>query len=75
MEPDLRVFDADRDHEVRSLRLYLTPVQVATPRDKLENLLSDPEAPEHLHVSSADMSRDLSCLIVTSLKLKSGGYA
>ena len=74
MDADMRMLDAERKHAVRWLQLYITPSQATALRDELTRLLADPEGREHIHVSADDMSRDLSCSIVTKRKLRDAHY-
>ena len=39
-------------------------------RDELDSLLKNPEAIEHFHIYENDMSRELSCSIITEKKLQ-----
>jgi hypothetical protein len=70
----MRMIDSDRQHAVRTLQLYLTADEARSMVDQLEKLLAAPEAPEHFHLASADVSRDLSCSIFTPEKIQSGNY-
>jgi hypothetical protein len=70
----MRMLDVDREHGVRKLQFYLSVTEATQLRDELSELLQSPEANEHLHVFAEDMSRELSCSIVTDSKLRQGGY-
>lgn len=65
----MRMLDADRKHGVRILQLYLSPHEAEELRDGLTDLLRDPERNAHHHVSTDDMSRDISFSLVTPRKL------
>jgi hypothetical protein len=68
------MLDLDRELSVSVLQLYLTPKEAMDIRNELDKLLSDPEANKHFHVFAEDMSRELSCSIVTARKLAKPGY-
>lgn len=66
----MRMLDPNRKAPVEALQLYLTRREAEELRDGLSVLLRDPEAFEHIHVYDDDMSRELSCSLVTAAKLK-----
>ena len=70
----MRMLDVDKEQSVFRLQLYLTADEAAELHKQLERLLAAPEANEHFHVFDRDMSRELSCSILTPGKLESGGY-
>jgi hypothetical protein len=70
----MRMLDVDEQKSIKALQLYLTADEAQQLRDNLDTLLVDPEASEHFHVSSDDMTRDLSCSIVTPRKLEGSGW-
>ena len=70
----MRMLDADREQSVRVLQLYLTLTEAKEFRNQLDKLLADPEANEHFHIFAEDMSRELSCSIITSRKLAGTSY-
>ena len=71
----MRMLDPNRKAPVDALQLYLTPREAEELRDGLSVLLRDPEANEHIHVYDDDMSRELSCSLVTGAKLRDlSGY-
>ena len=55
---------------VKSISLYLSPREAEEMRDGLNRLLQDPEAKEHFHVYSDDNKQEISCSIITDVKLK-----
>jgi flagellar biosynthesis/type III secretory pathway protein FliH len=65
----MRMLDLENEASVRVLQIYLTPKEAEELRNKLAELLKDPEANEHFHVFADDMSRELSCSIITEKKL------
>ena len=71
---NMRMIDADREHSVRCLQLYLTVPEAMEFRKELDRLLVDAEASEHFHVHSEDASREVSCSLVTPHKLAQGSY-
>ena len=70
----MRMLDADKEASVFRLQLYLSVQEASELRKELDRLLKDPEASEHIHVFDHDMSRELSCSIVTPRKLERGAY-
>ncbi len=70
----MRMLDAERQQSVKVLQLYLSVREATELRKRLDELLVDPEANEHFHVFAEDMSRELSCSIVTPRKLATGTY-
>lgn len=71
----MRMLDPTRKEPVQTVQLYLTQREAEELRDGLSVLLRDPEANEHIHVYDDDMSRELSCSLVTATKLKDlSGY-
>jgi hypothetical protein len=70
----MKMIDAEKGCSVRTLKLYFTPKEATVFRDKLAQLLVNPEADEHFHALAEDMSRDISCSILTETKLKTGKY-
>ncbi|KPJ72350.1 hypothetical protein AMJ52_06615 [candidate division TA06 bacterium DG_78] len=65
----MRMIDFDRKCSVKTLAMYLRPNEVEQLRDELGKLLKTPEANEHFHVYENDMSREISCSIITEKKL------
>ena len=65
----MRMLDVDRKQSVRVMQLYLSPHEATQFRDALSKLLRDPEQSDHEHVFAEDMSREISCSIVTPKKL------
>ena len=70
----MRMLDVERKQSLRTLQLYLTPDEARVMRDRLNDLLANPEANEHFHVPLDGSGRELSCSIVTARKLKEGHY-
>jgi hypothetical protein len=71
----MRMLDPNRKEPVKAVQLYLTQREAEELRDGLSMLLRDPEVKEHIHVYDDDMSRELSCALVTATKLKDlSGY-
>ena len=70
----MRMLDADREHSIRVLQLYLTVKEATELLRGLTRLLKEPEASEHEHVFADDMSREMSFSILTQAKLRSGRY-
>ncbi len=66
----MRIIDLDRKCQVKSLSIYLTPNEAEQFRDELDKLLKDPEADEHFHIHEDDISREISCSIITEKKLQ-----
>ncbi|MBN1665099.1 MAG: hypothetical protein JW943_15995 [Deltaproteobacteria bacterium] len=67
----MRMIDFDRKSSLKSIYLYLTESEATQIKEELEKLLKDPEAHEHFHVCDArDPYREISCSIVTEIKLK-----
>ena len=66
----MRMLDTDREESVRVLQLYLSIREATEFRKQLDRLLADPELNEHFHVFAEDMSREISCSIVTPRKLQ-----
>jgi hypothetical protein len=66
----MRMIDFDRKCSVKTLAMYLRPSEAKQLRDELSKLLQDPEAKEHFHIFDNDMSREISCSIITEKKLK-----
>lgn len=66
----MRMLDPERKISVCNLQLYLTPKEAEQLKKDLAELLGNPEANEHFHLFSEDMSRELSCSLVTKEKLK-----
>ncbi len=64
----MRMLDLDRKQAVRVLQLYLTTAEANELKRGLEELLKDPEANDHVHVHSDDLSREISFSIVTEKK-------
>ena len=56
---EMRIEDLDRDAEIQAVGLRLTPSEASELRDGLNQLLQDPAAIEHIHVSSEDFTVDL----------------
>ena len=70
----MRMLDVDAKRRVRELQLYLSADEAAELRDRLAELLADPEAPEHRYVFSRDLGAALSVSVVTERKLAGGRY-
>ncbi len=70
----MRILDTEREQSVMVLQLYLTVTEATNLRKQLDGLLTDPEANEHFHTFADDMSRELSCSILTPHKLETGHY-
>lgn len=70
----MRMLDADREHSVRVLQLYL-PLETAQEVLRgLTDLLQNSEKSDHVHLFARDMSSELSFSILTDAKLAAGGY-
>jgi hypothetical protein len=69
-ENTMRMIDYDRKISIKTLGIYLSPQEAEELRDELNELLENPEANEHFHVYQHDMSREISCSIITENKLK-----
>lgn len=70
----MRILDTERKQSVMVLQLYLTVREATEFRKQLDGPLADPETNEHFHTFADDMSRELSCSILTPRKLESGHY-
>ena len=71
----MKLIAVDRKCSLKVVSLYLTVKEAKQLRDELERLLKEPEAKEHLHIYEEDMSREISCSIITENKLKNlSGY-
>jgi hypothetical protein len=66
----MRMIDLERKCTMKGLSLFLTVFEAEQLKDELEILLKNPEAKEHFHILSMDNTRELSCSIVTTDKLK-----
>ncbi|GAH97425.1 unnamed protein product [marine sediment metagenome] len=64
----MRMIDLDRKCSVKILAMYLKPSEARQLFFELSKLLEDPEANKHFHVCE-DMSREISCSIITEKKL------
>lgn len=71
---DLRMWDSVAGKPADGVQLYLTVSQARQLRHDLDELLADPEARNHFHLSSHDFRHDFSCSIVTARKLAEGKY-
>ena len=65
----MRMIDYDRKTSVKALGIYLTPQEAEELSRNLNKLIQNPEAYEHFHVYQHDMSREISCSIITENKL------
>ncbi len=71
----MRMLDLENKSSVWILQLYLTTKEAEDLRDGLNNLLEDPEANEHFHVTCENSGREVSCSIITKKKLSNiSGY-
>jgi len=52
------------------MSIYLTQNEAEEFRNELNKLLKDPEANKHFHIYEDNMSREISCSIITEKKLK-----
>jgi len=68
------MLDVEKNTSVRTLQLYFTAEEAKAFCDRLDQLLINPEASEHFHAYDNDMSREISCSILTETKLKNGKY-
>jgi hypothetical protein len=73
-EAPMRMLDAEKKRSVRILQLYLTPDEAREMRDRLDELLADPEATTHFHIPVDSAGWELSCSIVTPRKLQTTRY-
>lgn len=64
----MRILDAQREHSVRELQLYLTEADALELVQALQWLLEKPEEYLHAHLA-ADRSRDVSLSILTDAKI------
>ena len=69
----MRLLDGDKQVPLHIVQLYLTLGEATKLRDALTNLLIDPEANAHEHISAEDGTRELSVSVVTEAKLKNVG--
>ena len=65
----MRMIDLGRNCSVKVQAMYLTPNEARQLVSELNKLLENPEANEHFHVYEEDMSREISCSIITEKKL------
>ena len=65
----MRMIDLGRNCSVKVVAMYLAPSEARQLVSELNKLLETPEANEHFHVYEADMSREISCSIITEKKL------
>ena len=65
----MHMIDTVTKQPVRALQLYLTAKEAREFQEQLGHLLVDPEANGHFHLPSDDASREISCSILTPLKL------
>jgi hypothetical protein len=65
----MRMIDYERKTSIKGLGIYLTPQEAEELGRKLNKLLENPEANEHFHIYQHDMSREISCSIITENKL------
>ena len=66
----MRMIDLDRKCSIRFVSIYLKPNEAEQFRGELDKLLKDPEANEHFHIYGHNMSREISCSIITDEKIK-----
>lgn len=72
----MRMIDFEKKRSLKAVALYLTVREAENMRNELERLLEDPEAKEHFHVCDKDMSREISCSLITESRLKNlSGYS
>jgi hypothetical protein len=64
------MIDLDRKCAINFLSIYLTLNEAEQFRGELDKLLKDPEAHQHFHIHGQDMSREISCSIITEEKLQ-----
>ncbi len=66
----MRMIDFNKKCSVNAISIYLTQDEADQLCYKLNKSLKDPEANEHFHIYENDMSREISCSIITEKKLK-----
>lgn len=70
----MRMLDVEMQRSLRNVGLYLAVQEAEELRDELDKLLEDPDANEHFHVCDRESSREISCSIITSAKLKNSQH-
>ncbi|MCK4544664.1 hypothetical protein KAU43_03935 [candidate division WOR-3 bacterium] len=66
----MRIIDLNKKCSINAMSIYLTQNEAEQFRDELNRLLKVPEANEHFHIYEDDMSREISCSIITEKKLQ-----
>ncbi|MCD4820158.1 MAG: hypothetical protein K8S23_15865 [Candidatus Cloacimonetes bacterium] len=66
----MKIIDLERKCSIGALSIYLTPNEAEEFREELDKLLKIPEADEHFHIYENDLSREISCSIITEKKLQ-----
>jgi hypothetical protein len=66
----MRIIDLNKKCSINAMSIYLTQNEAEQFRDELNRLLKAPEANEHFHIYEDDMSREISCSIITEKKLQ-----
>ena len=66
----MRIINMDAKAAVKLVQLYLTPNEASQFKKGLDRLLAKPEANDHSHVESDDMSCEISFSIITENKLQ-----
>ena len=66
----MKMLDVEGKSSIWNLQLYLTVPEAEELQKELAKLLINPEANEHFHLFSEDSGRELSCSILTKMKME-----
>lgn len=70
----MRIMETDGARRLAQVQLYLTVEKAQELVRELTELLREPEANRHFHVSARDGEAEVSVSIVTPTKMAKGGY-